>query len=83
MESKQAQDEDKIRTEILKKWTSRMSHKQGRHHEFSTGGQILTGGGGTDSGESKSPTPKFQFLLGFWPLYFENIGRSENFHKYA
>ena len=46
MESKQAQDEDKIRTEILKKWTSRMSHKQGRRHDFSTGGQIPTGGGG-------------------------------------
>ena len=33
------------------------------------GGRIATGG--TVSGESKPPTPKFRFLLGFRPLYFE------------
>ena len=57
--------------------------KQGRRHEFSTGGggQIPTGG--TDSGETKPPTPKFRFLLGFRPLYLGNIGKSENFDKYA
>ena len=37
--------------------------------------------GGTDSGESKPPTPKFRFLLGFWPLYFGNIGKSKIFSK--
>ena len=54
---------------------SESSWCQGRRHEFSTGG--------TDSGESKPPTPKFRFLLGFRPLYFENIGKSENFEKHA
>ena len=39
--------------------------------------------GGTDSGESKPPTPKFRFILGFCPLYFVNIGKSKSFSKYS
>ena len=38
---------------------------------------------GTDSGESKPPTHKFQILLGFRTLYFGNIGKPENFGKYS
>ena len=51
-----------------------MCGDQGRRNEVSTGGggRILTGG--TDSGESKPPIPKFRFLLGFGPLYFGNNG---------
>ena len=45
------------------------------------GGQIPTGGAG--SGESKTPTPKFRFVLGFRSFYLENIGKSENFDKNA
>ena len=30
-------------------------------------------GGGMDSGLPNPPTLKFWFLLGFWPLYFENL----------
>ena len=49
--------------------------------------QVSTGGGGadrdwgTDSGESKAP--QITILLGFRPLYFGNIGKSENFDKYS
>ena len=39
--------------------------------------------GGADSNESKPPTPKFRYLLGFRPLYFGNIGKSKNLDKYA
>ena len=39
------------------------------------------GGGGADSGESKPPTPKFRFLFGFRPLYFENIGKCKSLSK--
>ena len=39
---------------------------------FDWGRGILTGEG-TDSGESKPPTHKFLFSLGFRPLYFENF----------
>ena len=46
------------------------------------GGGSPLGGGGTDSGESRPPSPKFRFLLGFRPLYFKHIGNSENFRKY-
>ena len=62
----------------------RLSPNKGRRHQFSTGGGGRTEpdwGGGTDSGESKTPTPKFRFLLGFRPLYFGNIGKSKNFSK--
>ena len=38
-------------------------------------------GGGADSGPSSPPTPKFWFLLGFRPLYFENLEKSKNFGK--
>ena len=44
------------------------------------GGGILAGG--TDSGELKPSTPKFRWLLGFRPLYLENIGKSKNFSRY-
>ena len=60
------------------------TYYQGRRHEVSAGG-----GGGTDSnwetdsGESRPPTPKFQFLFGFRPLCFGNIGKSEIFGKYS
>ena len=54
---------------------------QRRRHEFSTGGRILTGG--TVSGESKPPTPKFRFLLGFRPLYYGNIEKSKSFGNYS
>ena len=45
------------------------------------GGRILTGE--TVSGESKPPTPKFRFLLGFRPLYFGNIENSKSFSNYS
>ena len=48
--------------------------------KFRLGRRIPTGG--TDSGESKPPTPKFRFFLGFRPLYFGNVGKSGNFDKY-
>ena len=32
--------------------------------------------GGTDSGPSNPPTPKFRFLLGFRSLYLENLEKS-------
>ena len=59
----------------------RVCYEQGHYHGF------LTGGGdeswpGMDSGESKPPTPKFLFLLGFCPLYFGNIGKYKSFSKY-
>ena len=41
------------------------------------------GGGGTDSGESKLPIPKFRFHLGFRPLYFGNIRKCKSFSKYS
>ena len=40
------------------------------------------GGGVTDSAMSRATTPKFRLLLRFCPLYFGNIGKSENFGKY-
>ena len=49
---------------------------------FWWGGRNLTGG--TDSGGSKPPTPKFRFLLGFCPLFLEileNPKNSKNFKK--
>ena len=60
-----------------------VGENQGRRHEFSTGGggRILTGE--TVSGESKPPTPKFRFLLGFRPLYFGNIENSKSFSNYS
>ena len=48
-----------------------MPKQQCRHHE------VLTGG--TDSGSSNPPTPKFRFLLGFRSLCFENLEKSKNF----
>ena len=33
---------------------------------------------GTDSGTQKSPTSKFQFFLGFWPLHFGNVKKKLN-----
>ena len=56
-----------------------LTNNQERHHKVSTGEQILTGGGGADSGGSKPSSPKFLFLLEFHPLYFGNIEKSENF----
>ena len=50
---------------------------QGRPHEVltvSVGDRFPLGeGGGTDSGESKPPNPKFVFLVGFRPFYLGNI----------
>ena len=46
-----------------------MRTRQRRRHE------VLIGG--TDSGPSNPPTPKFRFLLGFRSLYFENIEKSK------
>ena len=48
---------------------------------FDWGGRIPKGGG-TNSGESKPPTSKFRFLLGFRPPCFGDVGKSENFNKY-
>ena len=58
----------------------RHSTAQGRCHKFLTGGTDPDWGG-TDLGESKPPSPKFQFLLGFRPLCFENIRKSKSFRK--
>ena len=49
---------------------------QGRPHEVltvSVGDRFPLGEGGTDSGESKPPNPKFVFLVGFRPFYLGNI----------
>ena len=46
---------------------------------FDWGGRNLTGG--TNSGDSKPPTPTFRFLFGFHPLYFGNIGKSKKCKK--
>ena len=54
---------------------------QGHRHE------VLSGGKGTDSGATKSPTTKLRFLLALQPFYFENVEIekfgmcSENFLK--
>ena len=49
------------------------SENQGRRYD------VLTG----DSAESKPATPKLRFLFGFRPLYFGNIGKTNNFSKYS
>ena len=57
------------------------TYYQGRRHEGSAGGGGTDSNWGTDSGESRPPTPKFQILLGFHTLYFGNIGKTENFEN--
>ena len=56
-------------TEITQKTSGppvKFSYSEWRRHE------VLTGGG-TDSGPSNPPTPKFRYFLGFRSLYFENL----------
>ena len=55
------------------------SFDRGVATNFRLGGRNLTGG--TDSGESKPPTPKFRFVLGSRPHYFRNIGKLKNFSE--
>ena len=45
---------------------------------FDCGGQIPTGGGGTDSGESKPPNPYSHFSSDFAHFILERLGNPKN-----
>ena len=50
-------------------------YQQGRRHE------VLIGGGGRIHRHPNPPFPKNYFLLGFRPLYFENVAKCKNYTK--